>query len=115
MGSGSTGSGYGPGALGWLLVDVGPDLDELDEEAVAHGREARHGELELLARAPLPAHPRPQHTTLAFAHDGLLQDLGMTVNGSRPIEPLYRAAVQRIRYKWSQPADAGTPPDTPRD
>ncbi len=55
------------------------------------------------------------HAWAFGVHDGLLQDLGMTVNGSRPIEPLYRAAVQRIRYKWSQPADAGTPPDTPRD
>ena len=39
-------------------------------------------------------------------HDGLLQDLGMTVDGSKPLEGLYRAAVQRIRYKWSKPADA---------
>lgn len=39
-------------------------------------------------------------------HDGLLQDLGMTVDGSKPLDNLYRAAVQRIRYKWSKPADA---------
>jgi carbonic anhydrase len=39
-------------------------------------------------------------------HDGLLQDLGMTVDGSKPLESLYRAAVQRIRSKWSKLADA---------
>ena len=39
-------------------------------------------------------------------HDGLLQDLGMTVDGSKPLDNLYRAAVQRIRYKWSKPGDA---------
>ena len=39
-------------------------------------------------------------------NDGLLQDLGMTVDGSKPLDNLYRAAVQRIRYTWSRPADA---------
>jgi len=39
-------------------------------------------------------------------HDGLLQDLGMTINGIKPVESLYKAAVQRIRYKWSKRADA---------
>lgn len=38
-------------------------------------------------------------------HDGLLQDLGMTVDGSKPLDALYKAAVQRIRYKWSKPAE----------
>ena len=38
-------------------------------------------------------------------HDGLLQDLGMSVDGSKPLEGLYRAAVQRIRYKWSKPGE----------
>jgi carbonic anhydrase len=38
-------------------------------------------------------------------HDGLIQDLEITVDGSKPIENMYRAAVQRIRYKWSKPAD----------
>jgi len=42
-------------------------------------------------------------------HDGLLQDLGLTVDGSKPLDNLYRAAVQRIRYKWSKPADALQP------
>jgi hypothetical protein len=28
-----------------------------------------------------------------------------SVDGSKPIENLYRAAVQRIRYKWSKPAE----------
>jgi carbonic anhydrase len=39
-------------------------------------------------------------------HDGLLQDLGMTVDGSKPLESLYRAAVQRIRSKWTTRAGA---------
>ena len=34
-------------------------------------------------------------------HDGLLQDLGLTADNSKPLETLYKAAVQRIRYKWS--------------
>jgi len=38
-------------------------------------------------------------------HDGLLQDLGLTVDGSQPLDTLYRAAVQRIRYKWSKPPE----------
>ncbi|MDL9999498.1 carbonate dehydratase [Variovorax sp. J22P240] len=40
-------------------------------------------------------------------HDGLLQDLGMTVDGSKPLDAVYRAAVQRIRYKWSKPQEEG--------
>ena len=39
-------------------------------------------------------------------HDGLLQDLGMSVDGSKPLDNLYRAAVQRIRYKWSKPLES---------
>ncbi len=35
-------------------------------------------------------------------HDGLLQDLGFDVDGSKPLEHQYRAAVQRIRHKWSK-------------
>lgn len=42
-------------------------------------------------------------------HDGLLQDLGITVDGTKPLENLYRAAVQRIRYKWSKPAEFSQP------
>ncbi|VTU30292.1 MULTISPECIES: carbonate dehydratase [unclassified Variovorax] len=42
-------------------------------------------------------------------HDGLLQDLGVSVDGSKPLETTYRAAVQRIRYKWSKPAEAPQP------
>lgn len=38
-------------------------------------------------------------------HDGLLQDLGLTADGSKPLDTLYRATVQRIRYKWSKPAE----------
>ena len=50
-------------------------------------------------------------------HDGLLQDLGFDVDGSKPLENQYRAAVQRIRYKWSKPAQvaavvASPTPDT---
>jgi carbonic anhydrase len=41
-------------------------------------------------------------------HDGLIQDLELTVDGTKPMENQYRAAVQRIRYKWSKPADTGT-------
>jgi carbonic anhydrase len=52
---------------------------------------------------------REQNVTIhgwAFGvHDGLLQDLGMTVDGSKPLDALYKAAVQRIRYKWSKPAE----------
>jgi carbonic anhydrase len=32
-------------------------------------------------------------------HDGLLQDLGMTVNSSEAIEPMYRAAVEGVILK----------------
>jgi carbonic anhydrase len=39
--------------------------------------------------------------------DGLLQDLGLSVDGTKPLESLYRASVQRIRYKWSKPLEAG--------
>ncbi|RYF65787.1 MAG: carbonate dehydratase [Comamonadaceae bacterium] len=35
-------------------------------------------------------------------HDGLLQDLGISVNGDKSLESVYKAAVQRIRYKWSK-------------
>ncbi len=38
-------------------------------------------------------------------HDGLLQDLGITVDGTKPLENLYRASVQRIRYKWGKPPE----------
>jgi carbonic anhydrase len=38
-------------------------------------------------------------------HDGLLQDLEITVDGTKPMENIYRAAVQRIRYKWHEPRD----------
>jgi carbonic anhydrase len=43
-------------------------------------------------------------------HDGLLQDLGFDVDGSKPLDNQYRAAVQRIRYKWSRPPEASTAP-----
>ena len=39
-------------------------------------------------------------------HDGLLQDLGLSVEGDKPLDAIYKAAVQRIRYKWSKRADA---------
>lgn len=39
-------------------------------------------------------------------HDGLIQDLGLSVDGSKPLEGIYRAAVQRIRSKWSKPPEA---------
>jgi len=39
-------------------------------------------------------------------HDGLLQDLGLSVEGDKPLDAIYKAAVQRIRYKWSKPAGA---------
>lgn len=41
-------------------------------------------------------------------HDGLLQDLGISVDGAKPLDGIYKAAVQRIRAKWSAPA-AATP------
>ena len=37
-------------------------------------------------------------------HDGLLQDLEISVDGSKPLDGIYKAAVQRIRYKWGRPA-----------
>ena len=43
-------------------------------------------------------------------HDGLLQDLGITVDGSKPLEAIYKAAVQRIRHKWSAPSEATPAP-----
>ncbi|RZL64000.1 MAG: carbonate dehydratase [Variovorax sp.] len=39
-------------------------------------------------------------------HDGLIQDLGLSADGSKPLEGIYRAAVQRIRSKWSKPPEA---------
>ena len=33
-------------------------------------------------------------------HDGLLNDLGMTVSGTDSLETMYQAAVDRIRAKW---------------
>ena len=47
-------------------------------------------------------------------HDGLLQDLQMSVNGSKPLDAIYKAAVQRIRYKWSKPGEALTIVPRPR-
>jgi len=41
-------------------------------------------------------------------HDGLLQDLQMSVDGSKSLDAIYKAAVQRIRYKWSKPGEALT-------
>ena len=38
-------------------------------------------------------------------HDGLLQDLRLSVDGSRPLDAIYKAAVQRIRHKWSKPGE----------
>ncbi|MBS0427941.1 MAG: carbonate dehydratase [Proteobacteria bacterium] len=43
-------------------------------------------------------------------HDGLLQDLGITVDGSKPLEAIYKSAVQRIRHKWSAPSEATPAP-----
>jgi len=43
-------------------------------------------------------------------HDGLLQDLGFDVDGSKPLENQYRAAVQRIRHKWSKRVEPATSP-----
>ncbi|MEJ8859339.1 carbonate dehydratase [Variovorax robiniae] len=34
-------------------------------------------------------------------HDGLLQDLGITADNTKPLETTYKACVQRIRYKWT--------------
>ncbi|HUD34254.1 MAG TPA: carbonic anhydrase, partial [Variovorax sp.] len=38
-------------------------------------------------------------------HDGLLQDLRLSVDGSKPLDAIYKAAVQRIRHKWSKPGE----------
>jgi len=53
------------------------------------------------------------HGWVFGVHDGLLLDLGLSVDGTKPLEHLYRAAVQRIRYKWSKPADAETSAPAP--
>jgi len=47
-------------------------------------------------------------------HDGLLQDLQMSVDGSKSLDAIYKAAVQRIRYKWSKPGEATTIVPRPR-
>jgi carbonic anhydrase len=47
-------------------------------------------------------------------HDGLLQDLQMSVDGSKPLDAIYKAAVQRIRYKWSKPGESTTIVPRPR-
>jgi len=39
-------------------------------------------------------------------HDGLLHDLGLSVDGSQPLDKEYKAALQRIRYKWSKSPEA---------
>jgi carbonic anhydrase len=36
------------------------------------------------------------HGWVYGVHDGLLQDLGMSVNGVDGLEPLYRAAIHKI-------------------
>ena len=41
-------------------------------------------------------------------HDGLLQDLGMSVEGDKSLESLYKAAVQRVRHKYSRPGELVT-------
>jgi len=41
-------------------------------------------------------------------HDGLLQDLQMSVDGSKSLDAIYKAAVQRIRYKWSKRGESTT-------
>lgn len=38
-------------------------------------------------------------------HDGLLQDLGLSVDGTQPMDAAYKATVQRIRHKWSKPGE----------
>lgn len=47
-------------------------------------------------------------------HDGLLQDLGMTLDNSKPIESQYLAAVQRIRCKWGKSAPSDQPAELPQ-
>ena len=37
-------------------------------------------------------------------HDGLLNDLGMTVRSTESLEAVHRAAVERIRTKWAAQA-----------
>lgn len=37
-------------------------------------------------------------------HDGLLQDLEISVDGTQSLEAIYKAAVQRVRQKYSRPA-----------
>ncbi len=48
------------------------------------------------------------HGWVYGVHDGLLHDLGLSIDGSQPLENPYRAAIQRIRFKWSAPSDAAT-------
>ena len=38
-------------------------------------------------------------------HDGLLQDLGLSLDGTQPMDAAYKATVQRIRHKWSAPSE----------
>jgi carbonic anhydrase len=38
-------------------------------------------------------------------HDGLLIDLELTVDGTKRLDAVYRAAVQRIHSKWSAPLE----------
>ncbi|MCR6480809.1 carbonate dehydratase [Variovorax sp. ZS18.2.2] len=45
------------------------------------------------------------HGWIFGVHDGLLQDLGLNVDGAKPLDTVYKAAVQRIRYKWSKPGE----------
>ena len=45
------------------------------------------------------------HGWIFGVHDGLLQDLGLNVDGAKPLDAAYKAAVQRIRYKWSKPGE----------
>ena len=47
-------------------------------------------------------------------HDGLLQDLRLSVDGSKPLDAIYKAAVQRIRHKWGKPAEPLVIPPRPR-
>ena len=54
------------------------------------------------------------HGWAVGVHDGLLQDLQMSVNGSKPLDAIYKAAVQRIRYKWSKPGESTTIVPRPR-
>lgn len=47
-------------------------------------------------------------------HDGLLQDLEISVDGSRSLEAIYKSAVQRIRFKWGKPDQGEALEITPR-